>query len=159
MSRALFPVSTSRPRQRSWPCRWIAALISQRAFIGAGIGKQGILLLPAFPAQPACAMSADQFCRTSSSARHTDAATPVRRSLRTLLLGMTYFSTAILLLALHVLSAASLTGAAHLSAPTGFEVFVAFRLHLHDPVDRVHQAVHRTSLTNAIPALLTEGNL
>ena len=112
----------------------VFALITYVTFIGAGIGKQGVggffasqLLPPGLPAPMYLLITPIEFLSNFI-------VRPVTLTLRLLcnmisghlLLGMTYFGTAILLHELSVLSAASaLTGAA-MFVMTGFEVFVAF---------------------------------
>ena len=110
------------------------ALITYVTFIGAGIGKQGVggffasqLFPPGLPVPMYLLITPIEFLSNFI-------VRPVTLTLRLLcnmisghlLLGMTYFGTAILLHELSVLSAASaLTGAA-MFVMTGFEVFVAF---------------------------------
>lgn len=110
------------------------ALITYVTFIGVGIGKQGVggffasqLFPPGLPVPMYLLITPIEFLSNFI-------VRPVTLTLRLLcnmisghlLLGMTYFGTAILLHELSVLSAASaLTGAA-MFVMTGFEVFVAF---------------------------------
>ena len=112
----------------------VFALITYVTFIGAGIGKQGVggffssqLFPPGLPVPMYLLITPIEFLSNFI-------VRPVTLTLRLLcnmisghlLLGMTYFGTAILLHELSVLSAASaLTGAA-MFVMTGFEVFVAF---------------------------------
>ena len=112
----------------------VFALITYVTFIGAGIAKQGVggffhaqLFPPGLPVPMYLLITPIEFLSNFI-------VRPVTLTLRLLcnmisghlLLGMTYFGTAILLHALSVLSAASaLTGAA-MFVMTGFEVFVAF---------------------------------
>jgi len=112
----------------------VFALITYVTFIGAGIAKQGVggffssqLFPPGLPVPMYLLITPIEFLSNFI-------VRPVTLTLRLLcnmisghlLLGMTYFGTAILLHELSVLSAASaLTGAA-MFVMTGFEVFVAF---------------------------------
>ena len=112
----------------------VFAIITYVTFIGAGVAKQGVggfltsqLFPPGLPVPMYLLITPIEFLSNFI-------VRPVTLTLRLLcnmisghlLLGMTYFGTAILLHELSVLSAASaLTGAA-MFVMTGFEVFVAF---------------------------------